>query len=75
MNLGNTFWLRHLLVISFSSSNLQVSSFASSQYQKRKNPQIEQFAHEAKAETNKRKLEIVELKRLEHCQHEKGAQS
>ena len=44
-------------------------SFVSSQHQKRTNAQLEQLAREAEIETNRRRLEIVELRRLELWQH------
>ena len=43
-------------------------SFVSSQQQKRANAQLEHLAREAEIETNRRRLEIVELRRLERCQ-------
>ena len=43
-------------------------SFVSSQHQKRINAQLEQLAREAEIETNRRRLEILELRRLERCQ-------
>ena len=43
-------------------------SFVSRYYQKRRNAQLEQLAHEAEIETNRRRLAIEELKRLERCQ-------
>ena len=42
-------------------------SFVSSQHQKRANAQLEHLAREAEIETNRRRLEIVELRRLERC--------
>ena len=44
-------------------------SFVSSQDQKRANAQLEHLAREAEIETNRRRLEIVELERLERWQH------
>ena len=49
-------------------------SFVSSQHQKRTNAQLEQLAREAEIETNRRRLEIAELRRQERWQH-KPAQS
>ena len=43
-------------------------SFVSSQHQKRANAQLEHLAREAEIETNRRRLEIVELRRLERWQ-------
>ena len=43
-------------------------SFVSSQQQKRANAQLEHLAREAEIETNRRRLEIVELRRLERWQ-------
>ena len=43
-------------------------SFVSSQHQKRANAQLEHLAREAEIETNRRRLEIVELRRLERLQ-------
>ena len=43
-------------------------SFVSSKHQKRTNAQLEQLAREAEVETNRRRLEIVELRRLERSQ-------
>ena len=43
-------------------------SFVSSQDQKRTNAQLEQLAREAEIETNRRRLEVVELRRLERRQ-------
>ena len=43
-------------------------SFVSSQHQKRTNAQLEQLAREAEIETNRRRLEIFELTRLERWQ-------
>ena len=43
-------------------------SFVSSQHQKRANSQLEHIAREAEIETNRRRLEIVELRRLERWQ-------
>ena len=40
-------------------------SFVSSQHQKRANAQLEHLAREAEIETTRRRLEIVELRRLE----------
>ena len=43
-------------------------SFVSSQHQKRTNAQLDQLAREAEIGTKRRRLEIVELRRLERCQ-------
>ena len=43
-------------------------SFVSSQDQKRANAQLEHLAREAEVETNRRRLEIMELRRLERWQ-------
>ena len=43
-------------------------SFVSSQDQKRLNAQLEHLAREAEVETNRRRLEIMELRRLESWQ-------
>ena len=43
-------------------------SFVSSQLQKRANAQLEHLAREAEVETNRRRLEIMELRRLERWQ-------
>jgi len=50
-------------------------SFVSSRHQKRTNAQLEQLAREAEAETNRRRLEIMELRRLERWQYKAGSQS
>ena len=44
-------------------------SFVSSRHQKRTNAQLEHLAREAEIETNRRRLEIMELRRLERWQH------
>ena len=43
-------------------------SFVSSQQQKRTNVQLEHLAREAEMATNRRRLEIMELRRLERWQ-------
>ena len=43
-------------------------SFVSAQHQRRANAQLEQLAREAEIETNRRRLEIVELRRLDRWQ-------
>ena len=43
-------------------------SFVSLQHQKRTNAQLEHLAREAEVETNRRRLEIMELRRLERWQ-------
>ena len=43
-------------------------SFVSSRHQKRTNAQLEHLAREAEVETNRRRLEIMELRRLERWQ-------
>ena len=48
-------------------------SFVSSQHQKRANAQLEHLAREAEIETNRRRLEIVELRRLERLQFKEEA--
>ena len=46
-------------------------SFVSSKQQKRTNAQLEHLAREAEVETNRRRLEIMELRRLERWQFKK----
>ena len=48
-------------------------SFVSSQHQKRANAQLEHLAREAEIETNRRRLEIVELRRLDRWQFKQEA--
>ena len=43
-------------------------SFVSSQHQNRANAQLEHLAREAEIETNRRRFEIMELRRLELLQ-------
>ena len=43
-------------------------SFVSLQHQKRTNAQLEHLAREAELETNRRRLEIMELRRIERWQ-------
>ena len=43
-------------------------SSVSSQQQRRLNAHLEHLAREAEIETNRRRFEIMELKRLEHLQ-------
>ena len=43
-------------------------SFVSSRHKKRTNAQLEQLAREAEIETNRRRLEIMESKRLDRWQ-------
>ena len=43
-------------------------SFVSSDYQRRKNAHLEHLAREVKMQTNKRRLEIIELRRLDRQQ-------
>ena len=50
-------------------------SFVSSRHQKRINAQFEHLAREAEAETNRRRLEIMELRRSERWQYKAGSQS
>ena len=40
-------------------------SFVSSRHQKRTNAQLEHLAREAEVETNRRRLEIMEIRRLQ----------
>lgn len=47
--------------------------FVSSNYQKRTNAQLEQLAREAEMETNRRRMEIMELRRLERWQYKGDA--
>jgi len=49
-------------------------SFVSSQHQKRTNAQLEHLAREAEVETNRRRLEIMELRRLERWQYKADSQ-
>jgi len=49
-------------------------SFVSSRHQKRTNAQLEHLAREAEVETNRRRLEIMELRRLERWQYKAGSQ-
>ena len=48
-------------------------SFVSSQHQKRANAQLEHLAREAEVETNRRRLEIMELRRFERWQIKREA--
>ena len=48
-------------------------SFVSSQHQKRANAQFEHLAREAEVETNRRRLEIMELRRFERWQIKREA--
>ncbi len=49
--------------------------FVSSQQQKRTSAQLEHLAREAEIESNRRRLELVELRRLERSQYKAGSQS
>ena len=49
-------------------------SFVSSRNQKRTNAQLEHLAREVEIETNRRRLEIMELRRLERWQHKEDSQ-
>ena len=49
-------------------------SFVSSRHQKRTNAQLEHLASEAEVETNRRRLEIMELRRLERWQYKAESQ-
>ena len=43
-------------------------SFVSSDYQRRKNAHLEHLAREVKLQANKRRLEVIELRRLDRQQ-------
>ena len=49
-------------------------SFVSSRQQKRTSAQLEHLAREVEIETNRRRLEIMELRRLERWQHKGDSQ-
>ena len=67
--MGDAFTCKFLPVFSFCACNFSISmSFVSSQHQKRANAQLEHLAREAEIETNRRRLEILELRRLERWQ-------
>jgi len=50
-------------------------SFVSSQHQKRANAHLEHLAREVEIETNRRRQEIMELRRLERWQHNEESKS
>ena len=57
-------WVFKFVAINF----LAPMSFVSSRHQKRANAQLEYLAREAEIETNRRRLEIMELRRLKDWQ-------